>query len=273
MKVLVTGGAGYIGSHTMVELLNSGHEVVCLDNLSNSKYEAVKRVEKITGKEIKFYQGDVRDASALDRVFYQNKIDAVINFAGFKAVGESCEKPLEYYQNNIGGMITLAFAMRKHNVKNLVFSSSATVYGNNNPIPFSEEMPTSATNPYGMTKVMQERMLEDIAFADKDFSVALLRYFNPIGAHESGLIGDDPNGIPNNLMPYVCRVATGKLPMLSVFGDDYPTPDGTGVRDYLHVVDLAKGHIAALNYLNDHTGVLTVNLGTGEGTSVLDIIK
>ena len=271
--ILVTGGTGYIGSHTVVELQNIGKEVVIVDNLLNSKIEVLDYIESITGKRPAFVQADVCDEEAMRKLFSTYEIDSVIHFAGLKAVGESVEKPLWYYSNNLVSTMVLIKVMNEFGCKKIVFSSSATVYGNNNPIPFSEEMPTSATNPYGMTKVMQERMREDIAFADKDFSVALLRYFNPIGAHESGLIGDDPNGIPNNLMPYVCRVATGKLPMLSVFGDDYPTPDGTGVRDYLHVVDLAKGHIAALNYLNDHKGVLTVNLGTGKGTSVLDIIK
>ena len=271
--ILVTGGTGYIGSHTVVELQNIGKEVVIVDNLLNSKIEVLDYIESITGKRPTFVQADVCDEEAMRKLFSTYEIDSVIHFAGLKAVGESVEKPLWYYSNNLVSTMVLIKVMNEFGCKKIVFSSSATVYGNNNPIPFSEEMPTSATNPYGMTKVMQERMLEDIAFADKDFSVALLRYFNPIGANESGLIGDDPNGIPNNLMPYVCRVATGKLPMLSVFGDDYPTPDGTGVRDYLHVVDLAKGHIAALNYLNDHKGVLTVNLGTGKGTSVLDIIK
>ena len=271
--ILVTGGTGYIGSHTVVEPQNIGKEVVIVDNLLNSKIEVLDYIESITGKRPIFVKADVCDEEAMRSLFSTYEIDSVIHFAGLKAVGESVEKPLYYYSNNLVSTMVLIKVMNEFGCKKIVFSSSATVYGNNNPIPFSEEMPTSATNPYGMTKVMQERMLEDIAFADKDFSVALLRYFNPIGAHESGLIGDDPNGIPNNLMPYVCRVATGKLPMLSVFGDDYPTPDGTGVRDYLHVVDLAKGHIAALNYLNDHKGVLTVNLGTGKGTSVLDIIK
>lgn len=271
--ILVTGGTGYIGSHTVVELQTIGEEVVIVDNLMNSRREVVDYIESITGKRPIFVEADVCDEAAMRELFSTYKIDSVIHFAGLKAVGESVEKPLWYYSNNLVSTMVLIKVMNEFGCKKIVFSSSATVYGNNNPIPFSEEMPTSATNPYGMTKVMQERMLEDIAFADKEFSVALLRYFNPIGAHESGLIGDDPNGIPNNLMPYVCRVATGKLPMLSIFGDDYPTPDGTGVRDYLHVVDLAKGHIAALRYLDTHTGVLAVNLGTGKGTSVLDIIK
>lgn len=271
--ILVTGGTGYIGSHTVVELQKIGEEVVIVDNLMNSKREVVDYIESITGKRPIFVEADVCDEAAMRELFSTYKIDSVIHFAGLKAVGESVQMPLHYYSNNLISTMVLIKVMNEFGCKKIVFSSSATVYGSNNPIPFSEEMPTSATNPYGMTKVMQERMLEDIAFADKEMSVALLRYFNPIGAHESGLIGDDPNGIPNNLMPYVCRVATGKLPMLSIFGDDYPTPDGTGVRDYLHVVDLAKGHIAALRYLDKHAGVLTVNLGTGKGTSVLDIVK
>ncbi len=273
MKVLVTGGAGYIGSHTMVELLNSGHEVVCLDNLSNSKYEAVKRVEKITGKEVKFYQGDIRDEVALNRVFRQNKIDAVINFAGFKAVGESCAKPLEYYENNIGGMLSLALAMRKYNVKNLVFSSSATVYGLPKSVPIKEDFPLSTSNPYGSTKLFIEYILKDLFNADKSFNIAILRYFNPVGAHESGLIGEDPKGIPNNLCPYITQVAVGKREYLGVFGDDYDTPDGTGVRDYIHVVDLAKGHVLAVNKLLENPGLLIVNLGTGKGNSVLEMVK
>ena len=271
--ILVTGGTGYIGSHTVVELQNIGKEVVIVDNLLNSKIEVLDYIESITGKRPIFVKADVCDEEAMRALFSTYDIDSVIHFAGLKAVGESVEKPLYYYSNNLVSTMVLIKIMNEFGCKKIVFSSSATVYGSNNPIPFSEEMPTSATNPYGMTKVMQERILEDIAYADKDFSVALLRYFNPIGAHESGLIGDDPNGIPNNLMPYVCRVATGKLPRLSIFGDDYPTPDGTGVRDYLHVVDLAKGHIAALKYVEKNLGVLKVNLGTGKGTSVLDIVK
>ena len=271
--ILVTGGTGYIGSHTVVELQNIGKEVVIVDNLLNSKREVVDYIESITGKRPIFVEANVCDKAAMRELFSTYPIDAVIHFAGLKAVGESVEKPLWYYQNNLISTMVLVEVMKEFGCKKIVFSSSATVYGGTNPIPFAEDMPTSATNPYGMTKVMQERIFEDCCVADKTLSVALLRYFNPIGAHESGLIGDDPNGIPNNLMPYVCRVATGKLPKLSIFGGDYPTPDGTGVRDYLHVVDLAKGHIAALNYIEKNTGVLKVNLGTGKGTSVLEIVK
>ncbi len=273
MNVLVTGGAGYIGSHTTVELLNAGHAVVCVDNLSNSKLEAVKRVEKITGKTVKFYQGDVRDREILDKIFTENKIDAVINFAGYKAVGESCAKPLEYYDNNIQGMLTLAFAMRDHGVKNLVFSSSATVYGKPKSVPIKEDFPLSTSNPYGSTKLFIEYILKDLYTADNSFNIAILRYFNPVGAHESGLIGEDPKGIPNNLCPYITQVAVGKREYLGVFGNDYDTPDGTGVRDYIHVVDLAKGHVLAVNKLNQNPGLLVVNLGTGKGYSVLDMVK
>ena len=272
MKVLVTGGAGYIGSHTCVELLNAGHELVIVDNFVNSKPEALDAIRTITGKDFAFYEVDIRDREALEKPFTEHAIDAVIHFAGLKAVGESVQKPLEYYDNNLYGFIVLAEVMRAHGVKQLVFSSSATVYGMNNPVPFREEMPTSATNPYGYTKVMIEQMLRDIAAADPEWRVCLLRYFNPIGAHESGLIGEDPNGIPNNLLPYVAQVAAGKLKQLTVFGDDYDTPDGTGVRDYIHVVDLALGHLAALNYVKDHAGAVAVNLGTGKGTSVLEIV-
>ncbi len=272
MKVLVTGGAGYIGSHTCVELLNAGHELVIVDNFVNSKPEALDAIRTITGKDFAFYEVDIRDREALGKPFTEHDIDAVIHFAGLKAVGESVQKPLEYYDNNLYGFIVLAEVMRAHGVKQLVFSSSATVYGMNNPVPFREEMPTSATNPYGYTKVMIEQMLRDIAASDPEWRVCLLRYFNPIGAHESGLIGEDPNGIPNNLLPYVAQVAAGKLKQLTVFGDDYDTPDGTGVRDYIHVVDLALGHLAALNYVKDHAGAVAVNLGTGKGTSVLEIV-
>ncbi|MDO4867622.1 MAG: UDP-glucose 4-epimerase GalE [Clostridia bacterium] len=272
MKVLVTGGAGYIGSHTCVELLNAGHELVIVDNFVNSKPEALDAIRTITGKDFAFYEADIRDHEALEKPFSEHAIDAVIHFAGLKAVGESVQKPLEYYDNNLYGFIVLAEVMRAHGVKQLVFSSSATVYGMNNPVPFREEMPTSATNPYGYTKVMIEQMLRDIAASDPEWRVCLLRYFNPIGAHESGLIGEDPNGIPNNLLPYVAQVAAGKLKQLTVFGDDYDTPDGTGVRDYIHVVDLALGHLAALNYVKDHAGAVAVNLGTGKGTSVLEIV-
>lgn len=273
MNVLVTGGAGYIGSHTTVELLNAGHGVVCVDNLVNSKYEAVKRVEKITGKKVKFYEGDIRDRKILDKIFEENKIDAVINFAGLKAVGESCAKPLEYYENNIEGMLVLLFAMREHGVKNLVFSSSATVYGKPKSVPIREDFPLSTSNPYGSTKLFIEYMLKDLYKADNGFNIAILRYFNPVGAHESGLIGEDPKGIPNNLCPYITQVAVGKREYLGVFGNDYDTPDGTGVRDYIHVVDLAKGHVLAVNKLAEKPGLLILNLGTGHGYSVLDMVK
>ena len=272
MRVLVTGGAGYIGSHTCVELLNAGHEIVIVDNFVNSKPEALDAIRTITGKDFVFVEADLRDRAAMDRVFDEYAVDAVIHFAGLKAVGESVEKPLEYYDNNLYGFIVLAEAMRAHGVKKFVFSSSATVYGMNNPVPFKEDMPTSATNPYGYTKVMIEQMLMDLAKADPEWRIVLLRYFNPIGAHESGLIGEDPNGIPNNLLPFVAKVATGELKELSVYGDDYDTPDGTGVRDYIHVVDLALGHLAALNYADMHTGAIPINLGTGHGTSVLEIV-
>ena len=273
MNVLVTGGAGYIGSHTTVELLNAGHGVVCVDNLVNSKYEAVKRVEQITGKKVKFYEGDIRDRKILDKIFEENKIDAVINFAGLKAVGESCAKPLEYYENNIEGLLILMFAMRDHGVKNLVFSSSATVYGKPKSVPIREDFPLSTSNPYGSTKLFIEYMLKDVYKADPSFNIAILRYFNPVGAHESGLIGEDPKGIPNNLCPNITQVAVGKRKELGVFGNDYNTPDGTGVRDYIHVVDLAKGHVLAVNKLAENPGLLIVNLGTGHGYSVLDMVK
>lgn len=270
--ILVTGGTGFIGSHTVVELQAAGYEVVIVDNLVNSKITTLDKIEKISGIRPKFYENDVCDREALENIFSENPIDAVIHFAGLKAVGESVAKPLEYYSNNLIGTLVLLDVMRAHGCKRFVFSSSATVYGMNNVAPYTEDMPTSATNPYGQTKFMQEIMLKDLCYADPELSVALLRYFNPIGAHESGLLGEDPNGIPNNLMPYICKVAAGKLPCLSVFGDDYDTPDGTGVRDYIHVVDLAKGHLSALRYLEGHKGVLTVNLGTGKGTSVLELV-
>ncbi|MGN0664159.1 MAG: UDP-glucose 4-epimerase GalE [Negativibacillus sp.] len=272
MAILVTGGAGYIGSHTVVELINAGKDVIIVDNFSNSKPEAVKRIGRITGKEPKCYCVDLLDKENLDKVFCENQIDSVIHFAGLKAVGESVSKPLEYYHNNITGTLILCDVMRNHGCKEIVFSSSATVYGMNNPVPFVEGMPTSATNPYGYTKVMIEQILSDLYVADKDWSVVLLRYFNPIGAHESGLIGEDPNGIPNNLLPYVAQVAIGKLPCLSVYGNDYDTPDGTGVRDYIHVVDLALGHLKALDYADTHKGVEAINLGTGNGSSVLEVV-
>ena len=273
MNILLTGGAGFIGSHTCVELLNAGHEVVIIDNFVNSKPEALDSIRKITGKDFAFVEADLRDRAAVKALFDAHPVDAVIHFAGLKAVGESVQKPLEYYDNNLGGFFVLAEEMRDHGVKKFVFSSSATVYGMNNPVPFREEMPTSATNPYGYTKVMIEQMLKDIAVADPEWSIVMLRYFNPIGAHPSGLIGEDPNGIPNNLLPYVAQVAAGKLKELTVFGDDYDTPDGTGVRDYIHVVDLALGHLAALNYADSHTGAEAINLGTGHGTSVLEIVR
>ena len=273
MTVLVTGGAGYIGSHTLVELLNAGHEVVVIDNLVNSKTESLNRVEKITGKKVKFYKGDIRDKVILDKIFTENKIDSVINFAGLKAVGESCAKPLEYYENNIEGMLQLAFSMREHNVKNLVFSSSATVYGKPKTVPIKEDFPLSTSNPYGSTKLFIEYILKDLYKSDPTFNIVILRYFNPIGAHESGMIGEDPKGIPNNLCPYITQVAVGKREYLGVFGDDYKTHDGTGVRDYIHVVDLAKGHVLAVNKLAENPGLLIVNLGTGQGYSVLDMVK
>ena len=272
MSILVTGGAGYIGSHTCVELLNAGYEIVIADNMNNAKPQALEAIRTITGKDFAFYEIDLRDRAAMEAMFEKEDIDAVIHFAGHKAVGESVAKPLMYYNNNLYGFIVLAETMEKYGVKKLVFSSSATVYGMNNPVPFREEMPTSATNPYGYTKVMIEQMLDDICVAHDNWAVCKLRYFNPIGAHESGLIGEDPNGIPNNLMPYIARVAAGKLPKLSVFGNDYDTPDGTGVRDYIHVVDLAKGHLAALKFIEKNMGSHAVNLGTGNGTSVLELV-
>ena len=274
MAILVTGGAGYIGSHTCVELLNAGKEIVVLDNFVNSKPEALKRISDITGKSFKSYEVDLLDRDGVRRVFEQNQIDAVIHFAGLKAVGESCKIPLRYYHNNITGTLILCDEMRKHNVKNIVFSSSATVYGMNNPSPLREDMPTGAvTNPYGRTKYIIEEILRDTCVSDPAWSAVLLRYFNPIGAHESGRIGEDPCGIPNNLMPYISQVAIGKLPHLSIFGNDYDTHDGTGVRDYIHVVDLARGHVKAVQYALDHAGAEVFNLGTGIGYSVLDLVK
>lgn len=274
MNVLLAGGAGYIGSHTCVELIEAGHSVVVVDNFSNSCPEAIKRVEKITGADIPLYEADVCDAAAVEKIFSENKIDAVIHFAGLKAVGESCEKPLLYYRNNIDSTLTLLETMQKYKVNNFIFSSSATVYGTPKIVPLVETMPTgSPTNPYGWTKLMMEQILTDTANANPDMSIVILRYFNPIGAHKSGLIGEDPNGIPNNLMPYITQVAAGRLPQLGVFGDNYPTHDGTGVRDYIHVVDLAKGHVKAIDYSGEHKGVEIVNLGTGTGYSVLDIVK
>ena len=273
MTVLVTGGAGYIGSHTCVELLNAGYDIVVVDNLSNASETAIKRVEQITDKSIPFYQADLLEEDMLSRIFRAHSIDAVINFAGLKAVGESVEKPLEYYYNNIAGCLSLCRVMRAHQVKTIVFSSSATVYGDPAFVPITEDCPLGkVTNPYGRTKAMLEQILTDIAAADPQWHVVLLRYFNPIGAHESGLIGEDPKGIPNNLLPYIAQVAVGRLEKLSVFGDDYPTPDGTGVRDYIHVVDLAKGHVKALAALSGHKGVDIFNLGTGRGYSVLEVL-
>lgn len=270
-NILVTGGAGFIGSHTCVELLKNNHEIIIADNLCNSKKAAVDRIEKISGKKIKFYQTDICDYEAMIKIFRENDINAVIHFAGLKAVGESVQKPLEYYTNNIYGTLILLRAMRESGCKRIVFSSSATVYGMNNTAPYTEDMPVSATNPYGYTKVMIEQILRDCCAADEEFSVVALRYFNPIGAHGSGLIGEDPNGIPNNLVPYIAQVASGRLEQLSVFGDDYDTPDGTGVRDYIHVVDLAAGHVCAIDYAMNHRGFEAVNLGTGKGTSVLEV--
>ncbi len=273
MAVLVTGGMGYIGSHTTVELLKEGYEVVIVDNLSNSKELVKDRIKAITGKEPKFYKYDVLNKEDMDKVFSENTIDSVIHFAGFKAVGESVVKPLEYYHNNLTSTFVLLELMRKYGVKNFVFSSSATVYGDAKIIPITEEAPLSATNPYGRTKLMLEEILRDLYSSDNSWNIALLRYFNPVGAHESGTIGEDPCGIPNNLMPFITKVAIGELKELSVFGDDYDTPDGTGVRDYIHVVDLAKGHLKALEKLKTNSGLVTYNLGTGNGYSVLDIVK
>lgn len=273
MAILVTGGAGYIGSHTCIELLNAGYEVVVMDNLYNASEEALRRVEKITGKHVTFYKADMLDREAVNEIFEKESIDSVIHFAGLKAVGESVAKPLEYYHNNITGTLILCDVMRNHGVKKIIFSSSATVYGDPAFVPITEECPKGKiTNPYGQTKGMLEQILTDLHVADPEWNVVLLRYFNPIGAHKSGLIGEDPKGIPNNLVPYIAQVAVGKLKCLGVFGNDYPTPDGTGVRDYIHVVDLARGHVAALNWMDGKTGVEVVNLGTGKGSSVLDVV-
>lgn len=272
MNILVAGGAGYIGTHTCVELIHAGHSVIIADNLCNSKRDAIYRTEQITGAAIPFYQVDVSNESELELIFKENTIDGIIHFAGLKAVGESVEKPIEYYQNNLNCTLALCNMMKKYGVKKLVFSSSATVYGDNQ-VPFTEDMPLlPATNPYGETKVIGERILTDFVAANPDYAVTLLRYFNPIGAHESGLIGEDPQGIPNNLMPYISQVAAGKLQQLNVYGNDYPTADGTGVRDYIHVVDLAKGHVKALEKMNGKQGIFTYNLGTGRGVSVLELV-
>lgn len=273
MKILVTGGTGYIGSHTCVELLNQGYEVVVFDNLCNSKLDVVDKIERITGKKITFYKADMLDKESMRPVFEDHKFDAVIHFAGLKAVGESVEKPLLYYQNNISGTLNLCELMNEYGCKRIIFSSSATVYGSPETVPITEDFPLSTTNPYGSTKLMLEGILSDLCVPDKEWSVVLLRYFNPIGAHESGLIGESPNGIPNNLMPYIMQVAVGKLPELGVFGNDYDTPDGTGVRDYIHVVDLARGHVNAVEKATSDSGVNIYNLGTGNGYSVLDLVK
>ncbi|MBO7187332.1 MAG: UDP-glucose 4-epimerase GalE [Clostridia bacterium] len=273
MKILVTGGAGYIGSHTMIKLLENGYEVVCVDDLSNSKMIAVKKVEEISGKKVDFYKADIRDREALRKVFTEHKIDSVINFAGYKAVGESCAKPIEYYDNNIYGILVLIEVMREFGVKNLVFSSSATVYGNPHKVPITEDFPLSTSNPYGSTKLFIEYILKDLYKSDNEFNISILRYFNPIGAHPSGKIGEDPNGIPNNLCPYITKVCVGKLPFVNIFGDDYPTPDGTGVRDYIHVEDLAEGHVLAVKKLEEKPGLFIVNLGTGVGYSVLEMVN
>ena len=274
MSILVTGGAGYIGSHTAVELLKAGREIVIIDNFSNSKPKVLENIKKITGKDFKFYEVDILDEEKLEKVFKENNIESVIHFAGLKAVGESVVKPIEYYHNNITGTLVLLKLMKKYNCKRIVFSSSATVYGDPEIVPITEECKTGGTtNPYGTTKLFIERILQDVYVADNEFSIALLRYFNPIGAHESGLIGEDPNDIPNNLMPYITGVASGKLEILSVFGNDYPTKDGTGVRDYIHVVDLAKGHLKALAKIRQEAGVKIYNLGTGHGYSVLDLVN
>ena len=273
MAILVTGGAGYIGSHTVIELQNAGYDVVVMDNLSNSSEVALERVQEITGKPLTFYKADILDREATEEIFSKEKIEAVIHFAGLKAVGESVQKPWEYYNNNITGTLILLDVMRKHNVKNIIFSSSATVYGEPEKVPVTEETPKgSCTNPYGWTKSMLEQILTDIQKADPSWNVILLRYFNPIGAHKSGKIGENPNGIPNNLMPYITQVAVGKLPKLGVFGNDYPTPDGTRIRDYIHVLDLATGHVKALERLKKNAGLDIYNLGTGIGYSVLDVI-
>ncbi len=274
MHIIVTGGAGYIGSHTCLELLNAGHQITVLDNLSNSSLESIQRVEKLTGHSITFFKTDLLNVEGVREVFQKSKgADAVIHFAGLKAVGESVEKPLSYYHNNISGTLNLCRVMQETGIKNIVFSSSATVYGDPATVPILENFPLSCTNPYGRTKLMIEEILGDLAVSDHQWNVALLRYFNPVGAHKSGQIGEDPNGIPNNLIPYISQVAVGKLPELSVFGQDYSTPDGTGVRDYIHVVDLAMGHLRALEKLNENPGVETYNLGTGQGYSVLEMIK
>ena len=273
MNILVTGGCGYIGSHTCCELLNKGYKVIIIDDLSNSKKEVINHIESITKKEVVFYEGDVANKELLRKIFTENEINSVIHFAGYKAVGESVKYPLKYYRNNIDSTLSLCEVMNEFNCKKLVFSSSATVYGLPKKLPIKEDFPLSTTNPYGSTKLMIENILRDLYVSDNTWHIAILRYFNPIGAHSSGLLGEDPNGIPNNLMPYIVKVATGKLECLSVFGDDYNTKDGTGVRDYIHVVDLALGHICAIEKLNKDTGIFTYNLGTGQGYSVLELVR
>ena len=273
MNILVTGGCGYIGSHTCCELLNKGYKVIIIDNLTNSKKEVINHIESITKKDVVFYEGDVANKELLRKIFIENEINSVIHFAGYKAVGESVKYPLKYYRNNIDSTLSLCEVMSEFNCKKLVFSSSATVYGLPKKLPIKEDFPLSTTNPYGSTKLMIENILRDLYISDNTWHIAILRYFNPIGAHSSGLLGEDPNGIPNNLMPYIVKVATGKLECLSVFGDDYNTKDGTGVRDYIHVVDLALGHICAIEKLNKDTGIFTYNLGTGQGYSVLELVK
>jgi UDP-glucose 4-epimerase len=273
MNILVTGGAGYIGSHTCLELLNNGYDVIVVDNLSNSKRTSIERVEELAGKQISFYQVDILDREALSEVFSQHKVHAVIHFAGLKAVGESVSIPLQYFHNNVSGTLVLLEVMKQHDVKNIVFSSSATVYGDVKIVPLKEDYPLSAVNPYGRTKLMIEDILRDLYRAEPDWNIALLRYFNPVGAHPSGRIGEDPNGIPNNLMPYIAGVAVGKYPFVRVWGNDYPTPDGTGIRDYIHVMDLATGHIKAMDKLATKPGLVTYNLGTGRGYSVMEVIK
>ena len=273
MAILVTGGAGYIGSHTCVELLKAGYEVIVIDNLVNSKEESITRIREITGKPLTFYKADLLDKQAINEIFKSKSIEAVMHFAGFKAVGESISFPLRYYHNNIAGTLTLLEIMQIHGVKKIVFSSSATVYGNPHTVPITEDFPLSTTNPYGQTKLIIEQILSDLYYSEPDWNIAILRYFNPIGAHPSGKIGEDPNGIPNNLVPYITQVAIGKLRVLNIFGSDYETPDGTGVRDYIHVVDLAAGHIKALQKLNENPGNVVYNLGTGKGYSVLEIIN
>ena len=273
MKILVTGGAGYIGSHTVLLLIEAGYEVIIFDNFSNSSRESIKRVEKLVGQDISVVEGDIRSREDLEKAFNSYKIDAVIHFAGLKAVGESVEQPLRYYDNNVNGTVQLCEVMAKHNCKSIIFSSSATVYGDPHTTPILENFPTSATNPYGRSKLFIEEILRDLYVSDNEWKVVLLRYFNPVGAHESGEIGEDPNGIPNNLMPFIAQTAVGKRDYLSVFGDDYDTPDGTGVRDYIHVVDLAQGHVNALDRLKEFSEVMTINLGTGKGYSVLEMVK